>query len=65
MLKSLGYKLEEFNRYCSTVECATNASKEACIDMLVQFLEFVTEAVNTLREDDRSVFMGGTTSLAL
>jgi hypothetical protein len=63
MLKSLGYKLEEFNRHCSTVEHATNSMKEACFDMLVHLVEFVTEAVKTIREDDESTLMGGVTTL--
>jgi hypothetical protein len=63
MLKSLGYKLEEFNRYCSTTENATNSMKEACFDMLVHFVEFITEAVRTLREDDESNFTGGNPTL--
>ena len=63
MLRNLGYKLEEFNTHCSTASQATNPMKEACFHMLVQFLEFITEAVNTIREDDESTSTGGRSSL--
>lgn len=54
MLKTLGYKVEEFNTHCTNAISITKLIREACFEMLTLLLEFIAALIRTLRDDGPS-----------
>lgn len=54
MVKSLSFKAEEFNNYCTSRTTIGHAANEVCFDMQIQFVRFFTVSIKCIRAMDSS-----------